>query len=82
MLESCITSAERRILVYQYVIDHDGLIARLSNAKGRSCDVRIILDAANFKDSSCTRQPDRLRILLDAGVEMRTLALGKGNFAC
>ena len=44
--------------------------------------MRIILDHSNFKDSSCTRQPERLRSLLSAGVQMRTLKLTKGSFAC
>ena len=68
--------------MYQYVIDHDGLVTRLAAAVGRGVDVRIILDNSNFKDSSCSRQPERLRSLQDAGARMRTLKLSRGSFAC
>ena len=68
----------------QYVIDHDGLVVRLAAAAGRGVNVRITLDNTNFKDSSCSRQPERLRSLYDAGVRMRTLKLklSRGSFAC
>jgi len=67
---------------YCYVMDHTSCCVTLACkiAQGVSC--RLILDRANFLESSCARQADRAAELWKVGCEMRVLRPRGAGFPC
>ena len=67
---------------FQYISDHLECFRILCDKVRHGVRGRIIFEETQFYNCSCTRQPARIRSLLEAGGEARTYRPGNGGFAC
>ncbi len=62
-------------------IDHTELCHQLVVKKMNGADGRLLSGRAQFENPSCARRPARLKELMDAGWELRTIQLSGSGFA-
>lgn len=65
---------------HQYCTDHIEYCMKLVFHLGKGRQGRLIFDRTMFMESSCARQPQRLKELWDAGCQMKLVKPKGGGF--
>ena len=62
-----------------YTFDHDEIVDILRKSSGRGVEVRLLFDDGQMRLPSCKRQFMKVKLLIDAGISIRTFTVPGRN---